>query len=930
MATSPRTPSPFFQVRKSLGDWGSQLIDRQFSDAVVAAGVLEAHQELVYQSDLMAALRDVLSGTEVAVRWERPRRSLEWLPPAVAARAAAAIPVRLQVNPGLGMQSELHDWLMVMTEPERGVSAYVLADGGAGEFSWRWPLRIGILADDARSERLRDELEGSLWWPHLQTLVEARGGCEILLVPWSASEADAIDALPEVSPGLVVVLGPVDVAPAEVARIADRLASRFGAWGCHLAGAPDSNAGWLNAVVEGLSHDDPIDFALKRAEITSNGSGYSALSYRLVADSRLSETIARFADRLSRIRHYEIDVSEEISRLLPGLTISGKVYGGALASYLSDAIQNNRFTFEGESHEATGLAMLVTAAGELPPPEEMATANGDGGSHGGTRGDHENEVVEVRVLNGAVKKDGVDHKLALEAGQTYSLEVWIGVLTSESITQRDAPAVPVDDLPEGPNQIEVVFVCADNQEETQRTHVTLPVTGDSDRAEFRLMITDPGPVLGRIALYYQGRVLQTALFRSDVVVGRASRLGRPEIEVETIVRAGLGGLSELKAFDVAIVVNRNDSGDKAATVIRKDGVTLRSVDGLRPRIDQLIGVLTAVADDPDAFKSLTSEASLDLLFDAATIGEELHQTFVNDHGITDRFFAEGRVQIISATPESYLPVELFYALRAPTVRKLCKSWKKVVLEGTCQPCESRSDSGEIPICPTGFWGVRYVIERHAHDPSFVELAGEYRLQSEPITGRNHIAPLESVVWSMSDKVSPEDRTSLTTTLSEGGFKATQAMSWDDFEEKVGTLDPSMVFLVPHTDQDGVSIGMEIGGGELEPVNRVGVRMREPRTKPVVAVLLGCETANPKIPFQGLVPRFRRAGAAVVISTTNTILGRHAVPVAVELLSFLKSEAAGEAGLGDVLRRLRRKALHDGYPMVLSIVAYGDADWRVES
>jgi hypothetical protein len=414
------------------------------------------------------------------------------------------------------------------------------------------------------------------------------------------------------------------------------------------------------------------------------------------------------------------------------------------------------------------------------------------------------------------------------------------------------------------------------------------------------------------------------------VVGRASRLGRPEIEVETIVRAGLGGLSELKAFDVAIVVNRNDFGDKAATVIRKDGVTLRSVDGLRPRIDQLIGVLTAVADDPDAFKSLTSEASLDLLFDAATIGEELHQTFVNDHGITDRFFAEGRVQIISATPESYLPVELFYALQAPTVRKLCKSWKKVVLEGTCQPCESRSDSGEIPICPTGFWGVRYVIERHAHDPSFVELAGEYRLQSEPITGRNRIAPLESVVWSMSDKVSPEDRTSLTTTLSEGGFKATQAMSWDDFEEKVGTLDPSMVFLVPHTDQDGVSIGMEIGGGELEPVNRVGVRMREPRTKPVVAVLLGCETANPKIPFQGLVPRFRRAGAAVVISTTNTILGRHAVPVAVELLSFLKSEAAGEAGLGDVLRRLRRKALHDGYPMVLSIVAYGDADWRVES
>jgi hypothetical protein len=921
--------SPYFQVRKSLGDWGSQLIDRQFSDAVVAAGVLEAHQELVYQGDLMAALRDVLGDTEHAVRWERPRRSLEWLPPPVAARAAAAIPVRLQVNPALGMQSELNDWLTVMTEPERGVSAYVLAEPGTGEFSWQWPLRIGIFADDALSERLRGEIESSFWWPQLQTVVDPRGGCDMLLLPWSASEADARETLPEIYPGLVVVLGSIDVEPSEVARIADRLASRLGAWGCHLAGAPASNSGWLNAVVEGLSHDDPIDFALKRAEITHNGAGYSALSYRLVADSRLSETIARFADRLSRVRHYEIDVTEEISQALPGLNITGKVFAGALASYLSDAIRNNRFTFEGESHEATGLAMLVTAAGELPPPEKMATANGGDGSHGATRGDHENEI-EVRVLNGAIKKDGADHKLALEAGRAYSLEVWIGVLTSESITRPGAPAVPVDELPEGPNEIEVVFVCAGNQEETQRSHVTLPVTGDSDRASFTLLIADPGPVFGRIALYYQGRVLQTAVFRSDVVASRPSRLGRPEIEVETIVRAGLGGFSDLKAFDMAIVVNRNDSGDKAATVIRKDGVTLRSVDGLRPRIDQLINVLTAVADDPDAFKSLTSEASLNLLFDAATIGEELHQTFVTDHGITDRFFAEGRVQIISATPESYLPVELFYALRPPTVRELCESWKEVVLEGTCPTCEARDGSGEIPICPTGFWGVRYVIERHAHDPDFVELAGEYRLQSEPITGRNRIAPLESVLWSMSDNVSPEDQSSLTTTLTGGGFKATQAMSWDDFQEKVGTLDPSMVFLVPHTDQDGVSIGIEIGGGDLEPVNRLGVRMREPRTKPVVAVLLGCETANPKIPFQGLVPRFRRAGAAVVISTTNTILGRHAVPVAVELLSLLKSEAAGEAGLGDVLRRLRRQALHDGYPMVLSIVAYGDADWRVAS
>jgi hypothetical protein len=29
-----------------------------------------------------------------------------------------------------------------------------------------------------------------------------------------------------------------------------------------------------------------------------------------------------------------------------------------------------------------------------------------------------------------------------------------------------------------------------------------------------------------------------------------------------------------------------------------------------------------------------------------------------------------------------------------------------------------------------------------------------------------------------------------------------------------------------------------------------------------------------------------------------------------------------------MRQLRRRALADGYPMVLSVVAFGDADWRI--
>ena len=70
-----------------------------------------------------------------------------------------------------------------------------------------------------------------------------------------------------------------------------------------------------------------------------------------------------------------------------------------------------------------------------------------------------------------------------------------------------------------------------------------------------------------------------------------------------------------------------------------------------------------------------------------------------------------------------------------------------------------------------------------------------------------------------------------------------------------------------------------------------------------------------------------AGAGVVVTTINAILARHAVPVARELLGLLKSASKkGDASMGDTLRDLRRQALADGYPMVLSVVAFGDADW----
>jgi hypothetical protein len=102
-------------------------------------------------------------------------------------------------------------------------------------------------------------------------------------------------------------------------------------------------------------------------------------------------------------------------------------------------------------------------------------------------------------------------------------------------------------------------------------------------------------------------------------------------------------------------------------------------------------------------------------------------------------------------------------------------------------------------------------------------------------------------------------------------------------------------------------------------------------QPPVVLLLGCETQNRDIPFQGFVAQFRRKGASIVVSTVSTVLGRHAARVAQELLAILQRQSQQKTStFGEVMVKLRRQALADGIPMVLSLFAYGDADWRIGS
>jgi uncharacterized membrane protein len=95
------------------------------------------------------------------------------------------------------------------------------------------------------------------------------------------------------------------------------------------------------------------------------------------------------------------------------------------------------------------------------------------------------------------------------------------------------------------------------------------------------------------------------------------------------------------------------------------------------------------------------------------------------------------------------------------------------------------------------------------------------------------------------------------------------------------------------------------------------------------LLLGCETGKVSIPFEDFVSAFKIAGAAIVVSTAAPVLGRQATVVAEEFVSVLKKLRGKEsATFGDVMLAVRRNMLRKGFPVVLSVSSYGDADWRL--
>lgn len=464
----------------------------------------------------------------------------------------------------------------------------------------------------------------------------------------------------------------------------------------------------------------------------------------------------------------------------------------------------------------------------------------------------------------------------------------------------------------------------------------LPRFHDSSVAWFALR---PGGsrVEARIIVAHKNRVLQTLILNGPVRAFEAPPMPMAdeiELTVEAMVHGDLQSLHERRSFDAALVVNDSADGKPQLAWLAGQRVELSNLDDTKAVFDAISDQLARLCDESQDFSQPGSEVLRTLLVNLANLGVALRRRIVEDTALGQAIgdeAAASRFQIVSATPEAILPLEVVYEGDAPAdAAPFCPNMEAGLATGSCAACPRRFSS-EV-VCSVRFWGLSKVIERNAYvrptkgDPEFAVVV-------EPAAGGRWFPEPDSAVFAYSDRATATStaRTALAEVVNKleklTRRPCAPLRDWTDWRTAVKERNPSILALVPHTERKGGVAAIEIATEQLLRATQITGTEVGTRT-PRLAVLFGCSTADAKIPFTSFPANLRHAGVEITIGTLSPVLGRHAAPALCDLLDHLAAawREAPATPLAELMARFRRKQMSAGLPFGMAVIAYGDADW----
>jgi hypothetical protein len=432
---------------------------------------------------------------------------------------------------------------------------------------------------------------------------------------------------------------------------------------------------------------------------------------------------------------------------------------------------------------------------------------------------------------------------------------------------------------------------------------------------------------------------------------------RIEFFDETQVRHDWTSLDQRARYDLALICNRDDARVARLTGIADElawSLDLARVDATVKRINGLLSDAAANVIDHDG--GLDSGANPELLAKLAFAGRELFLNLLHEQlrnraaGSLDlRSDQVSHIQIVGTRIDELVPIEFIYdyPLSAFDVAAaVCPKHREGLERGQCpSECEARRAAGEH-ICPNGFWGVRKVIERHLFDGAAAGGEAAIIARTEANAARNTLTIRDHVVLGHSKRVDPTTMAPLIAAMKTAlGDRVTTVAQWKQWVAAVETHAPSWLIAFPHNDGTGDERKLELGDMKVRTVAfavhddavttadpAIDYFVRVPGKPPPLVFLLGCDTAGALDDSGSHLDAFRRSGAALIVSTVATVFGEHAVAMGTAIAKALlahEADVSTEKSFGEVLRDAKRAALLDSLPMALGIVAFGDADWRIQ-
>lgn len=571
--------------------------------------------------------------------------------------------------------------------------------------------------------------------------------------------------------------------------------------------------------------------------------------------------------------------------------------------------------------------------------------------------------VEERRVNARILHEGKP-RTTFVAGADNVIRCWIG-LPEQNAAVADQTIPPVHIPPEGLSlTVQLVWRDGSGQDHTDSKPMLLPPDRTARSGDCDLQIHVPAGeryVSAEIMFLYRGRAFEAV--RLEAFALAADEAQGPQHEVRVRVQASRRQVIELQdsqPVDAVIIVG-HDRAREGQDAAAPASPSLRVFGGERGKSFDLSDAKVAIkwlnetlftteklvvrrqaTQGQVSTAGVTATSAQDVLdSDDPDVRTLLRDMARHGAGLYNQLMSQGfadpgdRIQVLNHEPRTYVPLEFVYDRGYPvSAAKLCEPGLKALKsgEGACPVCsipapdDQRSNAPVI--CPFGFWSLRKIIEHVA--------PGDAGQASSPGAGRRSLPVIDSVAFASSHLVPEEERRATHEVLQKSFTRLFLADDWTQWKKAV-EQHPSLLLLLPHHGIQAALDYLEIGDQKLAEdlgklsrgqIDRQYVNLDGRDPGPIV-LLLGCQTAGEtETGYVEITQLIQQQHASIVLGTLAQILGRHAAPLARELVAELVAVAGAQADFGTIMRRVRRRMLSRGYLMALCLVALGDAEWRL--